>query len=298
VSLGVSARSALCNAFSRAEHSIDVQFHSLKDDAVIDSLNSAVHRGVDVCVHIEGDVGRYDHRKGHMPQNGHVRASAQKLRNVLDSHVHWIVEADPLVLEHGKAAVVDDSRAFIATANANEKGFTEPGEVLVEDDSPEDVEAIRRAIDGQPSQSARVVSGPDASGRHSIMSLLKSSHPIRVAVEDLSDPEVIQTLIERKQRGFDDEVLVKVEPRTNVAALGALAHEAVPVRMLPGAYLHDKYIDAGDRIYIGSANLTRNGLDEAREIGIVADVRDFDDGAASLRTEFDRMWSASTPILA
>jgi len=296
VTLGVGARTELCDAFSRAKHSIDVQFHSLKDDAVIDSLNSAARRGVDVCVHVEGDVGRYDHRKAHVPENEHVRASAQRLRSALDPHIHWIVEADPLVLEHGKAAVVDESRAFVATANANEKGFAQPGEVLVEDDVPEDVAAIHRAIDGQAARSVRVIGGPDASVRSSIMSLLESTHSVHIAAEDLSDAQVVQTLIERRQRGFDDEVLVKVESRTNMATLGALASEAVPVRTLPGAYLHDKYIDAGDRIYVGSANLTRNGLDEAREIGIIADVHDFDDGAASLRTDFDRMWSAATPL--
>jgi phosphatidylserine/phosphatidylglycerophosphate/cardiolipin synthase-like enzyme len=296
VSLGVGARTTLCDAFSRAKHSIDVQFHSLKDDAVIDSLNGAARRGVDVCVHIEGDVGRYDHRKAHVPESDHVRASAQRLRGVLDPRIHWLVEADPLVLEHGKAAVVDDSRAFVATANANENGFGQPGEVLVEDDAPEDVAAIHRAIDGQAARSARVISGPDPSVRASITALLQSTHAVHIAIEDLSDPHVIQTLIERRQRGLDDEVLVKVESRTNMAALGVLAHEEVPVRTLPGAYLHDKYIDSGDRIYVGSANLTRNGLDEAREIGIIADARDFDDGAASLRAEFDRMWSAATPL--
>ena len=40
--------------------------------------------------------------------------------------------------------------------------------------------------------------------------------------------------------------------------------------------MHEKYVDAGDRIYIGSANLTRNGLDEGCELGLVAAAADFE----------------------
>ena len=296
VSLGTDARAVLCDAFLHAKHTIDVQYHSLGDAAVIDSLNSAARNGVDVAVHVEGDRGRYDHRNGHAPENEHVRSSAESLRERLDSRIHWVVEADPLVLEHGKAAVVDGSHAFIATANANEQGFSQPGEVLVEDDAPDDVSAIRDVINGLHATSARIVSGPSPDVRQRIGNLLESTQKVSIAIEDLSDRQIIQTLISRRQRGLDDRVLVKVERGTNMPVLDALAGSGVPVRTLPGAHLHDKYIDAGDRIYVGSANLTRNGLDEAREVGIIAPAADFVDGGASLRADFDRMWSAATKL--
>lgn len=295
VSLGAAARSALCDAFANARHSIDTQFYSVGDAAVIDSLNRAAQRGVDVTVHVEGDRGRYLHRGAHVPADPHVRASAALYARLFDPRVHWMVEADPLVLEHGKAAVVDDTRAFVATANANAEGFAQPGQALIEDDAPEDVGAIRDAIEGHSSQSSRIVTGPDSTARPRIGSLLDAAQPVRIAVEDLSDRQLLGALLTRAARGLHDEVLVKCERGTPVLPLSRLAASGVEVRTLAGAHLHDKYIDAGDRIYIGSANLTRNGLDEAREIGIIAAPSDFDDGGAALRAEFDRMWAAAVP---
>jgi phosphatidylserine/phosphatidylglycerophosphate/cardiolipin synthase-like enzyme len=295
VSLGAAARSTLCDAFANAHRSIDAQFYSVGDAAVVDSLNRAALRGVEVTVHVEGDRGRYRHRGAHAPVDAHVRASAALYAQRFSAGVRWVVEADPLVLEHGKAAVVDGTRAFVATANPNEDGFSAPGEVLIEDDAPDDVAAVHDAIEGTAAQSARVVSGPGSATRQRIAHLLEATRPERIAVEDLSDRDLIQTLVARRRRGLRDEVLVKCERGTPILPLGLLAASGVAVRTLAGAHLHDKYIDAGEQVYVGSANLTRNGLDEAREIGIVARAADFVDGGASLRADFDRMWSAAVP---
>jgi phosphatidylserine/phosphatidylglycerophosphate/cardiolipin synthase-like enzyme len=296
VSLGAAARTALCDAFEGARRSIDAQFYSVGDAAVIDSLNRAALRGVDVTVHVEGDRGRYLHHGAHVPVDAHVRAGAAAYAARFDARVHWVVEADPVVLEHGKAAVVDDTRAFVATANPNDDGFAQPGQVLVEDDACDDVTAIHDAIEGRATQSARIVIGPDSTARERIVGLLNAPRSERIAVEDLSDRELVDALVARRRRGLHDEVLVKYEHGTPVLPLGRLAASGVAVRTIVGAHLHDKYIDAGDRIYVGSANLTRNGLDEAREIGIIAPAADFDDGGASLRAEFDRMWSQAEPL--
>jgi phosphatidylserine/phosphatidylglycerophosphate/cardiolipin synthase-like enzyme len=296
VSLGAAARTALCDAFAGARRSIDAQFYSVGDAAVIDSLNRAAQRGVDVTVHVEGDRGRYLHHGAHVPVDAHVRAGAAAYAGRFDARVHWVVEADPLVLEHGKAAVVDNTRAFVATANPNDDGFAQPGQVLVEDDASDDVIAIHDAIEGGATQSARIVTGPDITSRERIAGLLNAPTTERIAVEDLSDKELIDALLARRQRGLHDEVLVKCERGTPALPLGRLAASGVAVRTIAGAHLHDKYIDAGDQIYVGSANLTRNGLDQAREIGIVAPAADFGDGGASLRAEFARMWSQAEPV--
>jgi phosphatidylserine/phosphatidylglycerophosphate/cardiolipin synthase-like enzyme len=168
--------------------------------------------------------------------------------------------------------------------------------VLVEDDASDDVAAIHDAIEGQTTQSARVVTGPDSAARERIAGLLDAPRPERIAVEDLSDRELVDALVGRRRRGLHDEVLVKYERGTPVLPLGRLAASGVAVRTITGAHLHDKYIDAGDRIYVGSANLTRNGLDEAREIGIIAPATDFGDGAPALRAEFERMWRLAQPL--
>src|SRR5579864_467652 len=75
----------------------------------------------------------------------------------------------------------------------------------------------------------------------------------------------------------------------------ALAHAGVAIRSPAHQFFHAKYVDGGDRIYVGSANLTRNGLDEAREVGVCAAATRFADGGAQLRRTFDEQWSRATP---
>jgi hypothetical protein len=65
--------------------------------------------------------------------------------------------------------------------------------------------------------------------------------------------------------------------------------------MLRSGYMHEKYIDDGDAFYLGSANLTQNGLDEAHEVGIVAPVAAAVGGVASLRSSFEVNWAQSIP---
>src|SRR5579864_194682 len=123
VEFGASARTALCDAFASAHRSIEAQFYSVSDASVVGALNAAARRGVDVTVYVEGDGGRYRHSSDRAPINKHVRTAFDAYVHSLDSRVHVIAEADPLVLEHAKATVVDDARAFVSTANPNDSGF-------------------------------------------------------------------------------------------------------------------------------------------------------------------------------
>lgn len=295
VTLGAESRGVLCDAFAGARSSIEAQYYSIGDEAVVSELNAAARRGVAVTLHVEGDPGRYKHRISHIPYADHVRSTAAKYAGAFDPRVHLVVESDSKTLEHAKAAVVDGTRAFIATANPNTEGFRAPGQVMVEDDAPADVVAIRAAIAGDDAQSSRIVSGPDAQSRQRIAKILEAPCCERIAIEALSDPAIVSALIARHAHGINDELIVKCED-TPTQQMRDLAAAGVAIRTLPGAHLHDKYIDAVDRIYLGSANLTRNGLDEAREIGIVANATDFGNGVNSLRADFDAMWSKAVPI--
>ena len=77
--------------------------------------------------------------------------------------------------------------------------------------------------------------------------------------------------------------------------MARLVGAGVDVRTPSAGYMHEKLVDDGERTYIGSANLTRNGIDESYEVGIVADAGDFIDGGAALRADFDRHWSQARP---
>lgn len=295
VSIGPNVREAMCAAFDSATRSIEAEFYSIDDDRIIDGLNAAALRQVSVCLHVEGRPDRF---------GGARRLSDEqiiaRLLERLDPRISLVVERDRNALTHGKAVVVDGDRAFVATANPNPHGLGDPGAVCVEDDDPADAAAVGSAIHGhaQAAKGSRIRTGPLL--RSSVDHLLHAQTNLRIAAEDLSDPRVVAELAERRQEHKHDRVLVNTTGAMSPYARHVLARlvcSGVDVRTLDGRHMHEKYIDDGDSIYLGSANLTYYGLDESREIGIVAPATDFGAGASALRADFDRMWSAAKSLM-
>jgi phosphatidylserine/phosphatidylglycerophosphate/cardiolipin synthase-like enzyme len=268
VCFGPAARVVICRAFDCAKQTISAEFYDLNDGAVKAALARARARGVIVDV-------RTEHR-----------------RHAFDSHA----------VLHAKAAVIDERTAIVTTANVTRSGFGSPGEVCVVDDRPDDVQALSAAIAGLPdpaSSGQRIAAGPGAALRDSIAVLLSSPSDLRIASEDLSDERVVEALIARHAAGHLDRVLINDKgalSREQRRTVSRLHGAGVAVRAPVDAYMHEKYVDDGDRIYVGSANLTRNGLDEGREIGVVAPAADFGIGAEQLRANFDALWSSSSPV--
>jgi phosphatidylserine/phosphatidylglycerophosphate/cardiolipin synthase-like enzyme len=300
VAFGSAARDALCAAFDTARERVDLECYSLSDPAIIASLNAAAARHVAVSVHVEAHPSRYGRKPdtGERPDTVRPSSAVDSLRRRFVAGVTLIGEDDPNVLMHGKAAVVDGRTALLATANLTACGFESPGEVLVTDDAPKDVAAVAASISGSVVEGDYVVSGPAPSLRVRLQHLLGSPGDLRIASEDLSDERIVGALESRSAAGHHDRVLIEADcrvSRTQYRALAELRSAGIDVRTLPTGYMHEKYVDGGDEIYVGSANLTRNGLEEARELGIVAPAAAFGPGAQALRAGFDAMWSSAVP---
>jgi cardiolipin synthase A/B len=301
VAIGTSAHDALCNAFAQARSSIDAEFFSISDPSVINSLNEAAARGVHVRLHVEARPHRYDHRVESKSHAGdRIRSSSsltRALRQKFSNQVDIVLEDNDGELMHGKAAVVDDATAYITTTNPTWRGFANPGDALISDAVPRDVQAVKDNIDHKVSNDAAyAVGGPSPQLRERLTNMFSSSHDLSIASEDLSDRDVVAHLVERQALGHHDRVLIG-DRRTaaEMQALDWLRQTGVEVRTLSSGYMHAKYVDDGDELYVGSANLTRNGLDEAHEIGIIAPAKVMPSGAATLRAGFEANWSHSIP---
>jgi phosphatidylserine/phosphatidylglycerophosphate/cardiolipin synthase-like enzyme len=127
---------------------------------------------------------------------------------------------------------------------------------------------------------------------------LESPSDVRIATEGLSDEQIVGDLVARHAGGHHDRVLIEAERFTpaQTLAIRHLRDDGVEVRALDGVYMHEKFVDDGDEIYVGSANLTRNGIDEGREIGVVAPASEFGEAADTLVARFDTMWSSARPV--
>jgi phosphatidylserine/phosphatidylglycerophosphate/cardiolipin synthase-like enzyme len=297
--MGEAARDAMCAAFDAAHSSIEAELFTVSDPHVVASLNDAAARHVDVILHVEGDPFRYDRAADRPTPSSDQRdaGAIESLRRIFSPQVQLVIEDHPAELWHGKAAVVDHKTALISTANPTRSACFHPGDVLVEDSSPRDVSAVEASITGTTSPDAEfVVTGPGSVIRDRIGYLLSSDADLRIATEDLSDRRTISALEARSAAGHHDRILIAASDGVERSpaqkrALRDLGGAGVQVRALAHDYMHEKYIDTGSDIYVGSANLTRNGLDEAHEVGVVAPAREFGLGADALRADFDRNWS-------
>ncbi|HET9343364.1 MAG TPA: phospholipase D-like domain-containing protein [Candidatus Eremiobacteraceae bacterium] len=285
VHIGSDARAVLCEAFDSARTSIDAEFYSIGDSEVVARLNDAARRGVRVRVTLEGDTHRYRGPRAVEPADAVIRGA-------LDDEIDVVISRRPHALVHGKAAVVDHRIAFVATANATPTGFDAPGEVAIEDRDRLDVRAVLREIDD-------AASGDPVHPhlRDALRVLFASPRDLRVASEDLSDWRTVAWLVHRAHAGRHDRVLIG-QPASRSASemLKRLTGAGVDVRAPSAGYMHEKLVDDGECTYVGSANLTRNGIDESYEVGVVAPRGDFIDGGSSLRADFDRRWSGAQRI--
>ena len=285
IRLGGDVRPSVCAAIDAAHRCIDAEFFSIDDPSVVASLNRAAARGVRVRIVVEGDPHRF--RRG-TPRE----PSAGEIRGALSPDIDLAISRAPNPLVHAKALVIDDAVALIGTANPTVTGLDDPGDALVIDSKPDDVRAVAVAIDGASSGTP-----PLHRLRPALDRLLDSSGDARIASEDLSDARIERALQRRAQAGRHDRVLVNEHPsKASRKIIGELERAGVAVRSLAHEHMHGKLIDTGDQLYVGSGNLTLNGIDEADEIGIVTPTEALGRGDEAIRDYFDDLWQRAEPV--
>lgn len=282
--VGLQARDALCRAIDGARHSIRAEVYSIDDPAVVEHLNRAARRGIDVSITLEGDVRRFRGPRVREPSDHGLRAQ-------FDAAVRVTISRSPHALVHAKALVVDDSTALFSTANFTRTGFSSDGDVLVVDRIGSEVSEIRAKVDA-----AALGARAATPMRSSLEALLAADADLHIASEDLSDPRVVDVLERRAHLGRHDRVLIgSAGSACARRELRALSAAGVDVRVPAHGYMHEKLVDAGDQVYIGSANLTYDGISRANEVGIIARPAEFDDGLRAVREQFDAMWRSGKP---
>lgn len=320
VSVGAAARDTFCRELQSAQLSIEIELYRLDDPAVEDAIKKALLKtpSLQVSIYVEGNRHRYGPKARSVA--GLASASERANRSARTIAVRLMrefprasikVDGGDSSLVHAKAAVIDGREALVASANLDRSGIESPGQICIADRLPADVQLVSAAIEGSgavhhgkdaadPTHGDRIVAGPEPATRVRIEAMLDSRHDMRIAMEDLSDAEVVQKLIERNSArgGHHDRIILGDDCRRSGWAareLDALWAANVAVRVVSTGYFHEKYIDTGDSIFVGSHNLTQNGLDEAREIGILAPAGDFGSGGQALRDDFDRRWDSLGP---
>jgi cardiolipin synthase A/B len=260
------ARSLVVDDILNARKSVLVECYLISDPAIVQALQSARLRGCDVRVIME-----------ETPFGGF--SMNKTVRNQLRSSgidANWGNRIYSFT--HAKYVVIDDSVAWIMTANLSKSAFDKNREILVRTCSQTAVADLVRIFWADrrrnPCAAGSLVVSP-VNARQRLLGLLRESCcSVEIASEVLDDQETCRLLRDLAGRGVRVRVLVAAPESIAVNAVtrSELEGTGVAVRYLETPYLHAKYIVVDTRVaYVGSHNLSAGSLDENREVGVITD---------------------------
>lgn len=271
----------------RSQRTLDVAMYLLTDRPVIQSLEEAKQRGVQVRVMLE------EHPYGSGPGNGSIN------RALRSAGIATAWAPPSFQLSHDKYAVADQKQALVGTANWTFSAFTNNREFLVLDSDQQDVQALEDLFNADWNRRNAQTSDPHlvvspVNSRSDLLDLIDSARrSLDLEAEETQDLAVEDALIRAAQRGVAVRV-VTVAPHGNDAnANGRLrmTQGGVQVRTLESPYVHGKDVVSDRReAFIGSENISTASLDKNREVGLL-----IDDASAitTLEDTFTRDWQSA-----
>ncbi len=255
-------------------------FHLTHQDVVQALIRAAARPGVDVQVILDKAIAARDRNPNVIEQLKAARVPVKE-------------GSTGFSISHAKVLLVDDI-AMISTINLVRHSDTTRGVALFFNDMRV-VKALAEILaldwknaDTNGTESPAVI--PDfmvvspVDSRKKLIDFIGSAKThLQIEVENFLDKEIIAAVEKAHSSGVKVEIVV---PRCNFSnrdmnmpAVQQLSSKGIAVRMMPGPtaaatpYIHAKFMIADEsRMYVGSINFSKNSMNLAREIGILAEV--------------------------
>jgi len=270
-----------------AADSLRVATYELDAPAVLDALERAHGRGVDVRVLLDAD------RDANGPSAERLRAAGVGVREAPDTFEHY----------HSKVLVADGYLAVVTSANLNRWSMeTERNHGVVLRD-PFDVADLVAVFDRDwsggteppiPSCTRLVLSPENSRGRIEVL-VRSADDRLRLQQLSLTDDDVRAALVERAEAGVEVRVLL-ADPawiESNAESAAFLRDAGIEVRFLRALENHAKLIVTDDdAAFVGSENLSWTSLERNREVGVVLTHTP---SVAELAAAFESDWERSEP---
>lgn len=278
-------------AIEGAQRSVWVEVYLLTDRNVINALEDATHRGVDVRVLLElnpyGSGSTNPHLTLQELQAAGVRAEGS------DPAYHYT---------HEKAIIVDGATLLVMTANLTKSGlggssYGADRDYGVVDTTAADVQQAAAIFTADWQRESPSLSAPNLvvspiNSRARIEGFIGGARTtLLVEDEEMYDQQSEDALIAAAQRGVSVEVILP-QPSGSTgpdADVARMLLGGVRVRYITTVYMHAKMMIAdGSRAFVGSENFSANSLDNNRELGLlIADTSVI----TTLNQTFQQDWS-------
>ncbi len=241
-------RQTVLDLLDSARRSVILSLFRCDDSRVLDRIVATARRGTDVRVLVTPRARGWTKRLGSL---------VMLLKDTGDD-VHQY--DGPWSKYHAKYIVVDGETAAVGSMNLTRKCFDETCDFVLVTNQPDIVSGLMRLYEadrytpGEPTPrlSERLIVGPENSRARMLGLLESAARSIRIIDHRLSHPEILLTIARKSKDG----VRVEIRGRGEVAEFVS----------------HGKLILIDDRIaVVGSASLSRAGLDVRREVSVVID---------------------------
>lgn len=280
-----TGRQPIIDAIQNAKNEVLVEVYLLSDKQIIQALEDADKRGVRVMAMLE------EHPFGGGNLNPKTKLELEK--NGVE--VSWT--SSSYSLTHEKSIVIDGKELFILNQNLTTSAFSKNREYDVLDTEPQDVLAVKQIFEKDWSRDNFYLSSDSnlivspLNSRQVLFDLIKNSNSkLDIEIEEIEDPEIVGLIAEKSKK---EEVRVII-PTLKQLAANKKAAEIIKtaggtVKFLSSPYPHAKLILSDDsKAYVGSVNLSKQSMDENRELGIILTEPN---SIVTLYSTFEKDWS-------
>jgi len=265
----------IVNAIAEAQQSVWVEMYLLTDRTIINALEAAAQRGLDVRVMLEG----------HPYGSSGTISPTQTLDRLRAAGVKAQETSPDFALTHEKCMLLDGSVAYIMTANFTRSALGGTSSVTnreygVIDTKQQDIQAIQNIFNADWNRTSAQFDDPDLvvspiNSRNDFTALINNAHnTLLIEAEEMQDSSIEQTLVNAAQRGVRVQVILpspgNSSSDSNSSGISAIKQGGVVVREDARLYMHAKIIVVDGHIaFVGSENISTASLERNRELGII-----------------------------
>ncbi len=264
----------ITDALNGATKSIQLEMYLLTERHVIQGLEEAAHRGVDVRVMLEG----------HPYGSGSI-SPTQTLDRLNAAGVKAKTTNPSFALTHEKGMVIDGQTAYIMTSNFTISALggsksTTNREYGIIDTNAQDVQAVSDIFNADWNRSTPQLNDPNlvvspVNSRNDFTSIISGAHKtLLIEAEEMQDNEIEQAIVAAAKRGVQVQVIVPASSGSsgdsNSQGIQTIQQGGAQVKEDSHLYMHAKIIVAdGQKAFVGSENISTASLERNRELGII-----------------------------
>ncbi len=289
----------ITNAIAGAKKTLLLEMYLLTERNVINALEEASQRGIDVRVMLEIH-----------PYGGGSVSPQETLDRLKAAGVNAKATSPNFSLTHEKGMVIDGKTAYIMTSNftasaLGSSNYTKNREYGIIDSNAQDVQAVIDIFNADWNHSFPQITDPDlvvspVNSRAAFTALINSTHhTLLVEAEEMQDSNIEQAIVNAGKRGVQVQVILPSPNSSssdstgdsNSSGISAIGQSGVQVKEDPRLYMHAKIIVAdGQKAFVGSENISSASLDGNRELGIIVSDQN---ALNTLQQTFQQDWSDS-----